>query len=85
VPIVPLVIYGTFEVFPKNRNELRTFQPIHARILPPMMPEDYRGKPGKMKDDAYKLMTETLNEIRSQHYIGTTAGAAEPLVGTKKD
>jgi 1-acyl-sn-glycerol-3-phosphate acyltransferase len=85
VPIVPIVIYGTYEVFPKNRNELRTFQPIHARILPPMMPEDYKGKPGKMKDDAYKAMTETLNELRAKHYIGTAAGATENLVGTKKD
>jgi 1-acyl-sn-glycerol-3-phosphate acyltransferase len=84
VPIVPVVIYGTYEVFPKNRNELRTFQPIHARVLPPMMPKDYEGKPGKMKDDAYKMMSETLNELRAKYYIGTAAGANEELVGTKK-
>ncbi len=38
-----------------------------------------------MKDDAYKAMSETLNELRAQYYIGTAAGAKEPLVGTKKD
>lgn len=80
VPIVPIVIYGTFEVFPKSRNELRMIQPIHARVLPPMMPADYEGKPGKMKDEAFKLMSETLHQLRAQHQIGTTAGAEEKLV-----
>ncbi len=85
VPIIPVVIYGTYEVFPKGRNELRMFQPIHAKVLPPMMPNDYEGKPGKMKDDAAKMMSETLAQLRAQHRIGTTAGAEETLVGTKKD
>lgn len=85
VPIVPIVIYGTFEVFPKKRGELRTFQPIHARILPPMMPKDYEGKPGKMKDEAHKLMSETLDELRAKYYIGTASDAKEELVGTKKE
>lgn len=85
VPIVPVVIYGTYEVFPKGRNELRMFQPIHARVLPPMMPKDYEGKPGKMKDDAFKLMSATLAELRAKHRISTTAGAEEKLVGTKKE
>lgn len=85
LPIVPVAIYGTFEVFPKGRNELRTFQPIHAKILPPLMPEDYAGKPGKMKEDAQKLINDTLAQMRAQYSIGTTAGAKEDLVGTKKE
>jgi len=84
-PLVPIVIYGTFEVFPKNRNLIRTFQTIHAKVLPAIEPKDYTGKPGKMKDDVFKLMDETLHELRAQYAIGTTAGAAENLVGTKKE
>jgi 1-acyl-sn-glycerol-3-phosphate acyltransferase len=85
VPIVPIVIYGTYEVFPKGRNVVKMQQTIRAKVLPPLMPEDYAGKPGKMKDDAFKLMSDTLHEMRSQYQIGTTAGAEEKLVGTKKD
>lgn len=84
VPVVPIVIYGTYEVFPKNRNELRMFQPIKARVLPPLMPEDYKGKPGKMRDDAFKLMNDTLHQLRSENQIGTTSGADQKLVETSQ-
>lgn len=85
IPVVPIVIYGTYEVFPKIRNVVKMSQTIRARVLPPLMPADYQGKPGKMKDDAFKLMNDTLHELRAQNQIGTTAGADEKLVGTKKD
>ena len=85
LPIVPVAISGTFEVFPKGRNELRTFHPMRARVLPPLMPEDYAGKPGKMKEDAQKLISDALVQLRAENSIGTTAGAKEELVGAKKD
>ncbi|MBA3859278.1 MAG: 1-acyl-sn-glycerol-3-phosphate acyltransferase [Cyanobacteria bacterium PR.3.49] len=85
LPVVPVVISGTYEVFPKGRNELRTFQPVHARVLPPLMPEDYAGKPGKMKDDAHKMMSETLAQLRAEDSRITADGAKEDLVGIRKE
>lgn len=83
IEIVPIVIYGTYEVFPKNRNYLHIFQPIKVKVLPPLKPEDYTGKPGKMKSDAVTAMLAVHDDLRKKNAPAISSGEyPERLVET---
>lgn len=85
IPVVPIVIYGTYEVFPKNRNSIHVFQPVKVKVLPPMDPKDYEGKPGKMKDDAVTAMLAVHDDLRKKNAVTIGSGEkAEQLVEISK-
>lgn len=67
VPVVPIVLYGTYSILPRKKPfTIKWNQDVIVRVLPPVMPEEFEGKPGKMKDHVHKLMVDTLDDLRGK-------------------
>ncbi|MFW5836723.1 MAG: lysophospholipid acyltransferase family protein [Desulfovibrionaceae bacterium] len=64
LPVVPVVMDGTGEAFPKGSLFMRR-RPIRIRVLAPAAPGDYTLKQREQfKDDLYQRMNETYQELR---------------------
>ena len=61
-PILPILISGTGEALPKRGILLRGRHDMQVRILPPVMPESYRGKTAEqLAKEVFVLMSTSLS------------------------
>lgn len=61
-PILPILITGTGEALPKRGIMLRGRHQMQVRILPPIMPETYRGKTAEqLAKEAFVMMSTSLS------------------------
>jgi 1-acyl-sn-glycerol-3-phosphate acyltransferase len=65
-PLLPIVISGTGDALPKRGILLRGRHQMHVRILPPVLPETYRGK------SAEQLAKELFVMMSTTHTTGVT-------------
>lgn len=66
VPVVPVVIDGTFDVISKKSKRLNFKADMTVRVLPPVDPNDFDRSSGLMRKHVHKLMQENLDEIRGK-------------------
>jgi 1-acyl-sn-glycerol-3-phosphate acyltransferase len=66
VPVVPIVIDGTFEVLPKGQNVANFFTPIRLKVLPPVDSRPYAKNTIGLRDHVHSLMEKTLHEMRGE-------------------
>lgn len=74
VPVVPVVVDGTFQIYPKHAKGIRFFQPVRVRVLPPVEPAAFEGS-AKMRDHVHALMQATLDEMRGKKIAAQPAEA----------
>jgi len=70
VPIVPVVVDGTFSILAKGRFGIRP-TPVVLRVLDPISPEQFDGDDRRLRDAVFERMQHELANLRS-------ARAAEP-------
>jgi 1-acyl-sn-glycerol-3-phosphate acyltransferase len=70
VPVVPIVIDGTFEVFPKGRNTMNFTNPIRLKVLPPIDSRPFEKNAAGFRDHVHSLMEKTLHEMRGERISG---------------
>ena len=66
VPILPIVIDGTFEVLPKGRNILNFTTPIRLKVLPPVDSRPFSKNAIGLRDHVRSLIEKELQEMRSE-------------------
>jgi 1-acyl-sn-glycerol-3-phosphate acyltransferase len=65
VPVVPIVLDGTYQILPKNAKSLKFRSDIVVRVLPPIYPQAYEGQPRLMREHVHQCMLETLAQVRA--------------------
>jgi 1-acyl-sn-glycerol-3-phosphate acyltransferase len=70
VPVVPIVIDGTFELFPKRTRLINFMAPVRVKILPPVDSSEFKGNAAGYRDYVHSLMQLTLAEMRKQPASG---------------
>ena len=67
VPVIPMVICGTWSIMPKNRWMIRP-QPVTLRILPPVDTTAFSRKTkDDLMDNIYKQMSEAIEQQRGSN------------------
>lgn len=66
VPVVPIVLDGTFDIYPKHRKALNFNTDVVVRVLPPVHVSAFDGNVRKMREYTRDLMIKTLEEIREE-------------------
>lgn len=69
VPVVPIVIDGTFDILPKGSTTLNFKKHIKIRVLPPVDPSLFDGSSGAMRTAVRDQMIATLAELRNKKQI----------------
>lgn len=69
VPVVPVVIDGTFPILSKQSNTLNFVSDVTVRVLEPIEPEDFDNSSGMIRKHVQNLMTENLDEIRASNKL----------------
>ncbi len=65
VPVVPAVIEGAFDAWPRTRKLPRPFVPIYVMFSEPIYPEDYeRISPEEFVGRIYNKMVEMQGELK---------------------
>jgi len=64
VPVIPIVIDGTYEIVPKIRTLLDFKSVITICVMPPVNAEDFDRSSGKMRKHVEEMMKDKLAEIR---------------------
>ncbi|MDZ4832503.1 MAG: lysophospholipid acyltransferase family protein [Candidatus Melainabacteria bacterium] len=82
VPVVPIVVQGTYEIFSKTSKKLKFNQDIVVRILPPVYPKDFDRSSGKMRKHVQDLMKANYDELRGIKRLGDSDGAS-PSVSSR--
>lgn len=68
-PILPVVIEGSMEVFPKKGYVLKGSQTFRMRILPEISPESYQNKSvDELTKEVHKIMTIEHQKLAPQYY-----------------
>lgn len=65
VPVIPIVVDGTYEIVPKIRTLLDFSSDITVCVMPPVYADDFDRSSGKMRRHVEQLMKDKLAEIRS--------------------
>ena len=69
IPILPVVINGSKEVFPKNGYVVKGAQKFTMRILPPIHPDTFADKSvDDLEAEVHKLMVEVHKEVAPEYY-----------------
>ena len=71
VPVVPVVINGTYRILSKKVPLLTFSSDITVKVLPPVDPQDFENSSGKMRTHVVQMMQENLQEIRNTELIGS--------------
>jgi len=64
VPVVPIIVKGTYEILGKNSKTLNFNSEIVVRALPPVYPADFDRSSGNMRKYVHELMKQNLDEMR---------------------
>lgn len=76
VPVVPIVLNGTYSMLPRKKPfTINWNTKVTVRVLPPVMPDEFEGKPGKLKDHVHKLMVDTLDDLRGKRLEAAKTGS----------
>ncbi len=67
VPVVPVVITGTKEVIAKHSRTFNFASKMRIKVLPPVLPETFKGRPAAMRDHVHQLMKSTLHDMRKEN------------------
>ena len=82
LPVVPIVVDGTFQIFPKGAKVINFKHAVRVQILAPVDPSLYGYSSAKMRDGIHELMKRTLDEMRGRKTIGasseTSSGRSAP-------
>lgn len=66
VPVIPIVVDGTYQVLPKDAKSLTFRSNITVRILPAVHPSDYENNLRVVRDVVEKQIRTNLDEIRGR-------------------
>lgn len=64
VPVVPIVVDGTFNIYAKGAKGINFKQKIKVKVLPPIDPQDFENNTPKLRNHVHELMIHTLSEMR---------------------
>jgi 1-acyl-sn-glycerol-3-phosphate acyltransferase len=64
VPIIPVVVDGTFTILKKGHFGIRP-RPVLLRVLDPIWPQEFQGDDRKLRAAVYERMGHELAKIRS--------------------
>lgn len=64
VPVVPIVLDGTFDVLPKDAKHINFCANIVVRVLPPVNPSDFSGNLRQLRDAVEKQIQGELSKMR---------------------
>lgn len=64
VPVVPIVVNGTFPILNKKSKNIGFRSEITVRVLPPIDPSQFDRSSGLLRKHVHEQMEENLNEIR---------------------
>lgn len=68
-PVLPVIIDGSMEVIPKNGYTIKGKQVLKMRILPAILPDEYREKEiGQFIEEVHTLCVNTHKQIAPQYY-----------------
>lgn len=73
VPVVPIVVDGTYKILPKDAKTLTFRSDITVRILPAIQPGEYDNNLRLLRDAVEKQIRTNLAEIRGCSLKGTVA------------
>lgn len=73
LPVVPVVVNGTHDVFPKHSKHIYFKAKIEVRILPPVYPQDFGNSSAQVRNHVHNLMIATLKEMREGKALAKTA------------
>ncbi len=73
VPVVPIIVTGTHEIYPKNAKALNFRSDIKVRVLPPVYPADFERSSGLMRKHVHDLMSANHHEMNGKKQIGISA------------
>lgn len=79
VPVVPIVLDGTFNIYPKHRKAINFHTDIVIRVLPPMHVSSFDGSVRKMREYTRDLMIATLEDLRQRNASQPRAGEEEKV------
>lgn len=80
VPIIPIVVDGTFSILKKGHFGIRP-RPVLLRVLDPIFPEDCGGDDRKLRAAVYDRMERELASMRSLN-AAETSELASPELGS---
>ncbi len=64
VPVIPIVVKGTYEIYSKTAKSLKWNSDIVVRALPPVYPADFDRSSGKMRNYVHDLIKRNYDELR---------------------
>lgn len=68
-PVLPVIIDGSMEVIPKNGYTIKGKQVLKMRILPAILPDEFREKEiGQFIEEVHTLCVNTHKQIAPQYY-----------------
>lgn len=76
VPVVPVVIDGTFPILPKHAKLINYHAVVRIKVLPPIAPQDFDNKAAALRNHVHALMVQTLAEMRAQTKPALSASTA---------
>ena len=85
VPVVPVVIDGTYDIFNKTSSTIGFSSDITVKVLPPVDPGDFERSSGLMRKHVHGMMTENLRQIRESRHSLSGAKEEALLEKSKKD
>lgn len=69
VPVIPIVLDGTFGVLPKGAKRLRFTGELKVKVLPAVNPEDFSNNVRHLRDHVRTSMVDTLAELRGKPVV----------------
>jgi len=73
VPVIPIVLEGTYEIWAKKARSIDFTQPVKVKILPPVNPQDFNNSSTQLRDHVHALMKQTLSEMRAPKVLAKSA------------
>lgn len=64
VPVVPIIVKGTYEIYSKTAQKLNFNSDIVVRVLPPVYAKDFDRSSGKMRTYVQDLIKRNYDELR---------------------
>lgn len=74
LPVIPIVINGTREIWPKYAHRLRFTGKVEMSILTAVHPSNLDGDVRRLKAHVENLMSTTLSEMRRTERVGGAEG-----------